>query len=143
MGTYVCVLAIFLLASSTTSVSMLELPLRLLADDLAAVAEASCDARCGHACIWPARRRLVAFFPKEGAVGRAGAAAAPPTADAQRRFAAAWAKQPRVDLGIAADGAKVVVVKFNDYECPGLQGRRKIWLQARPREIRKNRIPAR
>ena len=33
------------------------------------------------------------------------------------KFAAAWAKQPRVTLGIPADGAEVVVVKFNDYQC--------------------------
>jgi protein-disulfide isomerase len=26
---------------------------------------------------------------------------------------------PRVDLGIPADGARVIVVKFNDYQCPG------------------------
>jgi protein-disulfide isomerase len=29
-----------------------------------------------------------------------------------------WSKQPRVDLGIPADGAKVIVVKFNDWQCP-------------------------
>lgn len=33
-------------------------------------------------------------------------------------FAAAWAQQPRVDLGIDPEGASVVVVKFNDFECP-------------------------
>jgi hypothetical protein len=33
-------------------------------------------------------------------------------------FAAAWAKQPRTDLGIPLEGAKVLVVKFNDYQCP-------------------------
>jgi protein-disulfide isomerase len=40
------------------------------------------------------------------------------SAEAQANFAQAWAQQPRVDLGIPAAGAKVVVVKFNDYECP-------------------------
>lgn len=33
-------------------------------------------------------------------------------------FSAAWAQQPRVDLGVPAEGAKVLVVKFNDYQCP-------------------------
>lgn len=33
-------------------------------------------------------------------------------------FAVAWAQQPRVDLGIDPEGASVVVVKFNDFECP-------------------------
>ncbi|HVZ22624.1 MAG TPA: thioredoxin domain-containing protein [Vicinamibacterales bacterium] len=40
------------------------------------------------------------------------------SAEAQTNFAQAWANQPRVDLGIPGAGAKVVVVKFNDYECP-------------------------
>jgi protein-disulfide isomerase len=40
------------------------------------------------------------------------------SADAQANFAKAWAQQPRVDLGIPAGGAKVVVVKFNDFMCP-------------------------
>jgi protein-disulfide isomerase len=34
------------------------------------------------------------------------------------QFAEAWAKQPRTDLGIPAQGASVIVAKFNDYECP-------------------------
>ena len=41
-----------------------------------------------------------------------------PTADAQANFAKAWAQQPRQDLGIPAAGAKVIIVKFNDYMCP-------------------------
>jgi len=39
--------------------------------------------------------------------------------DQAKAFADAWAQQPRVDLGVPADGAKVVVVKFNDYQCGG------------------------
>jgi protein-disulfide isomerase len=34
-------------------------------------------------------------------------------------FDAWWRSQPRVDLGVPADRAKVVVVWFVDYECPG------------------------
>jgi protein-disulfide isomerase len=49
------------------------------------------------------------------------AAAAVPTPplppDEEQRFAAAWAQQPRTNFGIAAGGAKVVIVKFNDYLC--------------------------
>jgi protein-disulfide isomerase len=37
----------------------------------------------------------------------------------EQRFDEIWAKQPRIDLGIPADGAKVVIVKFNDWQCPG------------------------
>jgi uncharacterized membrane protein/protein-disulfide isomerase len=53
-------------------------------------------------------------------------AATPPTfeslpavSDEERgRLAKWWELQPRVDLPIDAAGAKVVVVKFNDYQCP-------------------------
>jgi protein-disulfide isomerase len=39
--------------------------------------------------------------------------------DQIKAFADAWAQQPRTDLGIAAGTAKVVIVKFNDYQCGG------------------------
>lgn len=42
-----------------------------------------------------------------------------------KRFVDAWVKQPRVNLRIPAAGAKVVIVKFNDWMCPGC----KIWYQ--------------
>jgi protein-disulfide isomerase len=38
--------------------------------------------------------------------------------DAKSNFEKAWVLQPRVDLGIPANGAKVVIVKFNDFMCP-------------------------
>jgi protein-disulfide isomerase len=47
------------------------------------------------------------------------AASAQLPADAVANFTKAWSEQPRVDLGIPAGGAKVVIVKFNDYQCPG------------------------
>jgi hypothetical protein len=67
----------------------------------------------------------LAFFPREGDAAAAATAAANaaansqgPGADVRAAFTEAWAKQPRVNLGIPAEGAKVVIVKFNDYECP-------------------------
>src|SRR5690606_15567937 len=33
-------------------------------------------------------------------------------------FTAQWQAAPREQIGVAADGAKVVIVKFNDYQCP-------------------------
>ena len=65
---------------------------------------------------------LVAFFPKEGTAATPAAAtaasAAPVSGDARAQVESAWAQQPRVDLGVPADGASVIVVKFNDYMCP-------------------------
>jgi protein-disulfide isomerase len=69
---------------------------------------------------------VVAFFPKEGSVvsGTNGEAATvvPPGAavpqSLEEAFTKAWWLQKRVDLGVPAAGAKVVVVKFIDWQCP-------------------------
>jgi protein-disulfide isomerase len=67
---------------------------------------------------------LVAGFPREpSAQAEAIADAAPaPTetlgADEVAQFEAWLAMQPRVDVGVPSNGARVVVAKFNDYQCP-------------------------
>jgi len=49
-----------------------------------------------------------------------GQAAAPPAQDQlDKQFIAAWAQQPRVNPGAPASHSSVVVVKFNDWMCPG------------------------
>jgi len=40
------------------------------------------------------------------------------TPQAQAQFRAVWAQQSRVALDVPGDGARIVIVKFNDYECP-------------------------
>ncbi len=74
---------------------------------------------------------LVAFFPRVGDVPAEVASALDPqssTSDAHQAFITAWKSQPRVDLGIPADGATVVVVKFNDFECDAC-GQAERWYQ--------------
>jgi protein-disulfide isomerase len=64
---------------------------------------------------WPVRVLLVAALSQ--------AVVAPPLPpEEQQRFAAAWVQQPRVDLGVPAGTAKVVVVKFNDWLCSACKG---------------------
>jgi protein-disulfide isomerase len=58
----------------------------------------------------------IAFFPKEGSAP--AAAATPQSADMDKAFADAWFQQNRVNLGIPDDGAKVLIVKFIDWQCP-------------------------
>src|SRR5262249_45216315 len=41
-----------------------------------------------------------------------------PTQDQQSEFYRWYSSQPRVPMVVSAEGAKVVVVKFNDFECP-------------------------
>src|SRR5262245_14777203 len=57
--------------------------------------------------------------PSAPGVG-SGQAAAPPAQDQlDKQFIAAWAQQPRVNPGAPASHSSVVVVKFNDWMCPG------------------------
>ncbi len=46
------------------------------------------------------------------------AAAVPAGQNVEESFAASWARQPRIDFGIAVAPAKVLVVKFVDWQCP-------------------------
>jgi protein-disulfide isomerase len=66
---------------------------------------------------------VVAFFPKDSLMSGPTAAPTPEQAaavsqDLEQAFTKAWWVQKRVDLGVPADGAKVVIVKFIDWQCP-------------------------
>jgi uncharacterized membrane protein/protein-disulfide isomerase len=118
--TYAAVIGIFLVSGAATSFPMLSLPRRaahdlkvLLASPVALVL----------ALVWAGgAATTLAFFPREAAPVTAAAAAAgavPATSQDQRseleRF---LASAPRVPLMVPAEGAKVVIVKFADYQCP-------------------------
>lgn len=113
-GTYVAVIGIFIVSGLTASGGLVRLPARFLSDMRAL---ASKPLLLVVAILYiGGTGSAVALFPREG---RPQAPPPPPSQDAAANFASAWAKQPRVDLGIPADGAKVIVVKFNDWLCPG------------------------
>lgn len=121
MGTYVAVVAIFLLSGLNQSVPVSALPGRL-GRDLDALTG---DTRHLTAAVLfvAGAAALLFFFPKD-TLPKAGddptnlAAQAAPPADAQAQWLAQFDAQPRIDLGIPADGAKIVIVKFNDFQCP-------------------------
>jgi len=126
MGTYVAVIAIFIISGLAASVPMLRLPSRVVGDVRAALAS---PGAFFCAVLWlVASASVVAFFPREGASASTGSGSPSGTqasgqSDAQQKanddaFAAAWAQQPRTDLGIPAGGAKVLIVKFLDWQCP-------------------------
>jgi protein-disulfide isomerase len=62
----------------------------------------------------------VALVPRE--MTQQAAVPPPLTPEERQRFAEAWAQQPRVDPGVPAGTAKVVVVKFNDWLCSACKG---------------------
>ncbi len=115
MGTYVCVIGIFIASGLTRSVSVSRLPARLGRDLKAIIVRPT--ALLIAILYLAGAASVVAFFPKEGSVHPAPPAAQVPE-NIEQAFTNAWDQQPRVDLGIAPDGAKVVVVKFNDWMCP-------------------------
>ena len=77
------------------------------------------------AAVWlVASVSVVAFFPARRGVSAQTAAETPPapveelSADEIAQFEQWLSQQQRVQLDVPADGARVVVVKFNDYQCP-------------------------
>lgn len=77
---------------------------------------------------------LVALFPRQvDAVTASSAAAAAPIraleAAEQSNFDQWYASLPRVPVAVPTDGAKVLIVKFNDYQCPPC---RMTWEQYKP-----------
>jgi protein-disulfide isomerase len=62
----------------------------------------------------------LALFPRKGpdAAAAAPASAPQPSQAQQSEFEGFMATSPRVDLGVASEGATVLVVKFNDFQCP-------------------------
>jgi protein-disulfide isomerase len=115
----VSVIAIFIISGGATSVPMSTLPsraprdIRTLVSSPIALALAAVFA-IGAVMVIPA-------FPKErsGSQSTVQAAPLPPVSDDDRaKIAQWWEVQPKIDLPISSDGAKVLIVKFNDYQCP-------------------------
>jgi protein-disulfide isomerase len=121
MTMYVAVIGLFVV-SGAAATGLASLPGRIGQDIKTAVGT---PLAATLAVIWLAGSvSLVAFFPREAPIAEVAAAEAfaPPTetisADEISQFTAWMDVQPREDLGIPANGARVVVVKFNDYQCP-------------------------
>ena len=117
---YVGVVGLFVVSGGVAS-GLTALPARL-GRDLRAVMASPLAATLAVAWV-VASVSLVAFFPRENTA--AEFAAAPVVAPTETlgavevaQFEAWLDAQPRVDLGVPANGASVVVVKFNDYQCP-------------------------
>ena len=119
--TYVSVIAIFIISGGATSFPMTTLPGRatrdvrtLLTSPLALILALVVVAGAAAA---------IMYFPRESTTsdGAAAQAAIPPiSAEERTKLEAWWDVQPKVELPIAmSSGAKVQIVKFSDYQCPG------------------------
>jgi uncharacterized membrane protein/protein-disulfide isomerase len=121
MTMYVSVIGIFLV-SGGTSMALSALPSRL-SRDLRSVVKSPALAVLALLFI-VGSVSLVAFFPRaeEQTVTTAGEVYTPPTetidADQLAEFNKWIDAQPRVNVPVPANGAQVLIVKFNDYQCP-------------------------
>jgi uncharacterized membrane protein/protein-disulfide isomerase len=125
IASYIAAIGLFIVSGAASTVPMSRLPSRLSRDVRALVASPLAIA---IALVFLAGAgALVAWFPREGQPAAAAAAAAPavdehghPVASPQvpADFETQWKAAPRENIGVANDGAKVLIVKFNDYQCP-------------------------
>jgi uncharacterized membrane protein/protein-disulfide isomerase len=119
--TYVAVIAIFLISGGATTFPMKTLPDRARRDVRTLV---SSPLALFIALLFVAGAAIaVAAFPRDSAAaGVAAAGQAPPlplvTDDERAKIAQWWEVQPKVEVPVPADGFKVLIVKFNDYQCP-------------------------
>src|SRR5947209_7491614 len=111
--TYAAVIGLFLVSGAATSVPMTTLP-RRAARDLRLLAASPLALAVAILFIGGAVSTL-AFFPREST---GSATPAPLNQSQQSDLQQYLATAPRVPLVIPTDGARVLIVKFNDYQCP-------------------------
>jgi len=127
--TYVAVIALFVISAGATTFLMTSLP-RRASTDVARLVRSPLGL-VSVAGLALGTLALLNGFPREAhaqaaapaaaaqAAATAPAAQAPALTDQQKMDFLKWYEvQPRVTVPIDLDGAKVLVVKFNDYQCP-------------------------
>ncbi len=119
---YVAVVGIFLLSGATSSVPWLSIPGRI-AGDVRRLTRSPVALGVAVLYLASTAAALLAFRAEPvaltvPAVTDAAAGAGAVGSDGESAFVRYWDGQPRVELPVPRDGAKVLVVKFNDYQCP-------------------------
>jgi uncharacterized membrane protein/protein-disulfide isomerase len=127
--TYVAVIGIFIVSGASSPARLGSLP-RFAARDLRRLV--GYPVALIIAILYLAgAASAIAFFPRDAVSVAAAATPSPTSASAAPAAPAPEAQldqlagfeqwldmQPRVPLAVATEGAKVVIVKFNDYQCP-------------------------
>ena len=119
LTTYAAVIGLFLVTGAATTFPMTTLP-RRAARDLR-VLVGSPLAITLAVLFFAGAASTLAFFPREGVMASAGEAVAAPeplSQDRRSEFERYFTSQPRVPLMVPNEGAKVLIVKFNDFQCP-------------------------
>ena len=112
------VIALFFLSGATTPFPMGTLPGRAARDLRTLLANPA--AIVVLVLFLGGAAATLALFPREGSASTVATQEAPAaqTASEQSEFERFLTTSPRVDLGVPAEGAKVLIVKFNDFQCP-------------------------
>jgi uncharacterized membrane protein len=126
VGTYVAIIGLFLLSGSASRYPMTSLPGRA-AQDFKTLFRTPV-ALSGAIAFVAVAVAAVVFFPGESVTAAAapeavtaeqGPVAVPAASASQVQQVEEYlAQQPRVPIIVPSDGAAVVIVKFNDYQCP-------------------------
>ena len=116
MITYAAVIGLFLVTGAASSLPMLTLPRRVTRD--LRVLVTSPIALALSVLFLAGTVSAIALFPRDVAASAATSPAPEPSAAAQSELERFLSTAPRVPLAISADGAKVLIVKFADFQCP-------------------------
>jgi uncharacterized membrane protein/protein-disulfide isomerase len=116
LTTYAAVIGLFLVSGAATSIPMTSLPRRAMRD--LRVVAGSPLALTLIVLLFAGAATTLAFFPRESVTASGETVAPAPTQDQRSEFERWYSSQPRVPLVISSEGAKVLVVKFNDFQCP-------------------------
>ena len=121
---HVAVVGIFLAVSTIGGVPLASIPGRLLADAGRLVGKpAALGVAGGYLAVTVAA--VLPFLAEPSGPVLPVASSTSPIAssasgagDAESEFVRFWRAQPRVDLPVPREGEQVLVLKFNDYQCP-------------------------
>src|SRR5205814_2235650 len=126
-GTYLAVIGLFLVSGSAAPNPMTSLPMRIL-DDLKllvrspralSAAVVFVAVAITAVMVIPEQRVDAASASTERGDAQAQAAASAVSATQMQQFEEYLTQQPCVPVMAPSYGAAVVIVKFNDYQCPG------------------------
>jgi uncharacterized membrane protein/protein-disulfide isomerase len=113
--TYAAVIGLFLVSGAATSLPMMSLPKRAVQDVKVLLTS---PVALALTLIWlGGSMSSLAFFPREAVVS-AAADLPQPSSDQRSELERFLSTAERVPIVLATEGAKVVIVKFNDYQCP-------------------------
>jgi protein-disulfide isomerase/uncharacterized membrane protein len=114
VATYVAVAGVFVISGGASSVPLSSLPKRALRD-LGALISTPLPLVVAVLFLG-GTASAVAFFPRPEE--RPVVKVEPLAQDQRTELERWWDLQPKVDMPYSNDGAKVLLVKFNDYQCP-------------------------